>query len=73
MFGCDGISDHASWNEVFHYWDTNLSLFERLHFKQKADKCKKKKKRKEKNGKEKKGKEISDFDLFHHVLNYICQ
>ncbi len=25
MFGCDGISDHASWNEVFHYWDTKLS------------------------------------------------
>ncbi len=20
----DGISDHASWNEVFHYWDTKL-------------------------------------------------
>ena len=19
MFSCDGISDHASWNEVFHY------------------------------------------------------
>ncbi len=25
MFGCDGISDHASWNEVFHYGDTKLS------------------------------------------------
>ncbi len=25
MFGCDGISDHASWNEIFHYWDTKLS------------------------------------------------
>ncbi len=25
MLGCDGISDHASWNEVFHYWDTKLS------------------------------------------------
>ena len=25
MFGCDGISDHACWNEVFHYWDTKLS------------------------------------------------
>ncbi len=25
MFGCDGISDHASWNEVFHYWDIKLS------------------------------------------------
>ncbi len=25
MFGCDGISDHASWNEAFHYWDTKLS------------------------------------------------
>ncbi len=25
MFGCDGISDHASWNEVFHYRDTKLS------------------------------------------------
>ncbi len=25
MFSCDGISDHASWNEVFHYRDTNLS------------------------------------------------
>ncbi len=25
MFCCDGISDHASWNEVFHYWDTKLS------------------------------------------------
>ncbi len=25
MFSCDGNSDHASWNEVFHYWDTKLS------------------------------------------------
>ena len=25
MFSCDGISDHASWNEVFHYWDTKFS------------------------------------------------
>ena len=26
MFGCNGISDPASWNEVFHYyWDTKLS------------------------------------------------
>ncbi len=25
MFGCDGISDHASWIEVFHYGDTKLS------------------------------------------------
>ncbi len=25
MFSCDGMSDHASWNEVFHYWDTKLS------------------------------------------------
>ncbi len=25
MFGCDGISDHGSWNEVFHYRDTKLS------------------------------------------------
>ncbi len=25
MLSCDGISDHASWNEVFHYWDTKLS------------------------------------------------
>ncbi len=24
-FGCDGISDHASWNEAYHYWDTKLS------------------------------------------------
>ena len=23
MFSCDGISDHASWNEVFHYWTPN--------------------------------------------------
>ena len=22
MFSCDGISDHAIWNEVFHRWDT---------------------------------------------------
>ncbi len=28
MFGCDGISDHASWNEVFHYRDTKLSCTE---------------------------------------------
>ncbi len=28
MFSCDGISDHASWNEVFHYWDTKLSCNE---------------------------------------------
>ncbi len=25
MFSFDGISDHASWNEVFHYRDTKLS------------------------------------------------
>ncbi len=25
MFSCDGISDHASWNEVFHYWDTRFA------------------------------------------------
>ncbi len=25
MFGCDGISDHASLNEVLHYGDTKLS------------------------------------------------
>ncbi len=25
MFSCDDISDHAGWNEVFHYWDTQLS------------------------------------------------
>ena len=25
MFSCDGISDHANWNEVFQYWDTKLS------------------------------------------------
>ena len=25
MFDCDGISDHAIWNEVFHYLDTKLS------------------------------------------------
>ncbi len=25
MFSCDGISDHASWSEVFHYWDTKFS------------------------------------------------
>ncbi len=25
MFGCNGISDHACWNEVFHYWETKLS------------------------------------------------
>ncbi len=25
MFGCDGISDHASRNEVFHLWDIKLS------------------------------------------------
>ena len=25
MFSCDGMSDHASWSEVFHYWDTRLS------------------------------------------------
>ncbi len=29
MFGCDGISDHASWNEVFHYKDTKLSCCEK--------------------------------------------
>ncbi len=27
MFGCDGISDYASWNEVFHYRDTKLSWY----------------------------------------------
>ncbi len=25
MFICNGISDHAGWNKVFHYWDTKLS------------------------------------------------
>ena len=25
MFSCDGISGHASWNEVLDYWDTKLS------------------------------------------------
>ncbi len=25
MFSWDGLSDHASWNEVCHYWDTRLS------------------------------------------------
>ena len=25
MFSCDDMSDHASWNEVFQYWDTKLS------------------------------------------------
>ncbi len=30
MFGCDGISDHASWNEVFHYRDTKLSCIQVL-------------------------------------------
>ena len=25
MFSCDGISDHAGWNEVFHYRDTKFS------------------------------------------------
>ncbi len=25
MFSCDGMSDHAIWNEAFHYWDTKLS------------------------------------------------
>ncbi len=25
MFGCDGISDNASWNEVFYWWDIKLS------------------------------------------------
>ena len=25
MFSCDDMSDHASRNEVFHYWDTKLS------------------------------------------------
>ena len=25
MFTCDGMSDHASRNEDFHYWDTKLS------------------------------------------------
>ncbi len=35
MFGCDGISDHASWNELFHYRDTKLSwadLFNQNNF-----------------------------------------
>ena len=27
MFRCDGILDHASLNEVFHYWDTQLSWY----------------------------------------------
>ncbi len=26
MFSCDSMSDHASWNEVFHTWDTKLKL-----------------------------------------------
>ncbi len=32
MFGWDGISDHANWNEVFHYWDTKLSCKEKYFF-----------------------------------------
>ncbi len=24
MFICDGISDHAGWNEGLHHWDTKL-------------------------------------------------
>ncbi len=28
MYSCDGISDHASWNEVFNYWDTKFSSWE---------------------------------------------
>ena len=27
MFSCAGMPDHASWNEVFHFWDTKLSWF----------------------------------------------
>ncbi len=34
MFSCDGISDHASWNEVFHYWDTKLSCMWNYCYKQ---------------------------------------
>ncbi len=30
MFGCGGISDHASRNEVFHYWDIKLSCIHNL-------------------------------------------
>ncbi len=30
MFGCDGISDHACWKEVFHYSDTKLSYHDLL-------------------------------------------
>ncbi len=25
MFSYDGMSDHASWSDVFHYWDSKLS------------------------------------------------
>ncbi len=28
MFRCDGMSDHDSWNEVFHYGDTEFSCVE---------------------------------------------
>ncbi len=33
MFGCDGIPDHTSWNEVFHYRDTKLSCVICVHLK----------------------------------------
>ncbi len=35
MFSCDGISDHASWNEVFHYWDTKFSWIQHVHLSKK--------------------------------------
>ncbi len=31
MFSCDGISNHASWNEVFSYWDTKLSWIKKVN------------------------------------------
>ncbi len=30
MFSCYGILDHASWNGVFHYWDTKHSCIVRV-------------------------------------------
>ena len=43
MFSCDDISDHAGWNEVFHYRDTKLSWdhphsvpFSCIHFHQRC-------------------------------------
>ena len=33
MFGCDGMSDHASWNEIFHNWDTDFSCSFLFQFK----------------------------------------